>query len=301
MATIELDAADAARQGLAEAPLSWGRIVWRRFRRSRLAVLGAVVLLVLVGMSVLAPWIAPYSPEKFDLFSINAPPGPQHLFGTDEIGRDNLSRLIHGGRVSFGLAVVVVFGYVALGSVVGATAGFWGGWVDGALMRMADAVNSFPFLLLALTLAAILGSSTQNLALTLILVSWPVPARLVRGEFLSLRERDFVEAARATGAPAWRIAFRHMLPNAMAALIVQATLAVAFIILAEAALSYLGFGVPPEVPTWGNMMTEASNITALRYKPWQWVPPGICIFLSVLSINFVGDALRDALDPRLKH
>lgn len=291
------------KSGLKESASTWARAVWMRFKRNKLAVLGAVILVILILMSILAPVITSntlgWGRDEVDRY-VRAVPSARHPLGTDSVGRDNLTRLLYGGQVSLGIALSTVTIYIMIGTLVGAVAGFFGGWIDNVLMRMVDVVQSFPFLLLALTIVAIRGPAVENLIIALVLLGWPSSARLVRGEFLSLRERDYVEAARAVGAPSQRIIWRHMIPNALAPLIVTATLDVAGIILSEASLSYLGFGVQQPVPTWGNMLFEAQNMAVLTRMPWMWVPPGLMIFLTVLSINFVGDGLRDALDPRLK-
>lgn len=291
-------------QGLTPQGTTFFVAVFRRFRRNRLAMAGTVVLLLLVLMSILAPVITQntlgWERDEVDIKYIRSAPSARHPLGTDVAGRDNLTRLLYGGRVSLAIALGSVVIYMGLGIVVGAVAGYFGGWIDNVLMRFVDIVQSFPFLLFAMTIVAIRGPSITNLIFAILFLSWPVPARLVRGEFLTLRERDFVEAARATGASAFRIILKHMLPNAMAPLIVNATLEVAGLILFEASLSYLGFGVEQPVPTWGNMLTEAQSMGVLTRMPWLWLPPGLMIFLTVLSINFMGDGLRDALDPRLK-
>lgn len=291
-------------QGLSPSATSYAGAVWKRFRKNRMALVGGVILTLLCVITLLAPTITKstvgWGRDEIDIRYIRAEPSARHPLGTDSVGRDNLTRLLYGGQVSLTIALTTVSIYMVLGVIVGSIAGFFGGWLDNLLMRMVDIVQSFPFLLLALTIVAIRGPAVANLVYAIVFLSWPVPARLVRGEFLSLRERDFVEAARATGAGPTRIISRHMLPNALAPLIVNATLDVATIILFEAALSYLGFGVPQPIPTWGNMLSEAQNIAVLTNMPWLWVPPGLMIFLTVISINFLGDGLRDALDPRLK-
>lgn len=290
--------------GLSTSATTWSGAVWRRFRRNRMALAGAVVLLLLILLSILAPVIAEntlgWGRDEVDIRFIRAAPSARHPLGTDHAGRDTLTRLLYGGQVSLGLALGTVSIYMVVGVAVGAVAGYFGGAVDNVLMRLVDIVQSFPVILLALTIVAIRGPAISNLVLALSFLSWPTPARLVRGEFLSLKQRDFIEAARATGARSVRVVVRHMLPNALAPLIVSATLDVANIILTEAALSYLGFGVPQPWPTWGNMLTEANNYSVLTRMPWLWVPPGLMIFLTVMAINFLGDGLRDALDPRLK-
>jgi peptide/nickel transport system permease protein len=286
--------------GLAEKELSWFAIFWKRFRRSKAALVSLVFLVIVAGMAIFAPFVSPYDPNAVNLRARNLAPSSITWLGTDEIGRDIFSRLVYGGRISLSVGLISVSIYVLIGGTLGAIAGFFGGAIDNLIMRIADVFLAFPFILLAITLASILGPSIENLIVVIIVLAWPVPARLIRGEILSVRERDYITAARATGANNLRIIFRHMVPNAFAPLVVQATLAVAGIVLAEASLSYLGFGVRPPTPSWGNMLASAQSITVLRTMPWQWMPPGFAIFLTVLSINFVGDALRDALDPRLK-
>lgn len=290
--------------GLTASPSSWLKMIWRRFRKNRMAVVGLVMLTVLVTVTILAPVITAnttgWGRDEIDIQYVLVEPSARHPLGTDSVGRDSWTRLLYGGRVSLGLALGVVAVYMVMGTVIGAIAGYFGGILDNVLMRLVDVVLSFPFLPLALTIAAIYGPGFWKLFWTIVLISWPGPARLVRGEFLSLRERDYVEAARATGATSGRIIFRHMLPNAMAPLIVSATLSMAGIILFESALSYLGYGVPMPTPTWGNLLSEVNNMAVLTGKPWLWLPPGLMIFLTVISINFIGDGLRDALDPRLK-
>lgn len=277
---------------------------WRRFRRNKLAMAGLAVLTIIVLVTIFAGPITKmtmgWGRDEIEYSAVRVAPSARHPLGTDSVGRDVLTRLLYGGQVSLTIAAVSVASTLVIGAIVGSIAGFLGGWIDNALMRLVDVVTILPFLLIVLTLVAILGPSVKNLIIAIVLTGWPGTARLVRGEFLSLRERDFVEASRATGAPARRIIFRHILPNALPPLIVSATLGVAGIILSEASLSYLGFGVKVPTPSWGNMLSEANNIIVLTEMPWLWVPPGLLIFLTVLSVNFVGDGLRDALDPRLK-
>jgi peptide/nickel transport system permease protein len=293
-----------AQQALAEKRRSSASTVWRRFKRNKLAVAGLFVLILIVLVTVFAEPLTQatlgWGRDEFELKYIRSAPSARHPLGTDSVGRDNLTRLLYGGQVSLAIAAISVFSSIIIGTIVGAISGFFGGVVDNVLMRLVDIVTSLPFLPIALTLVAIRGPSVSNLIFAIIVLGWPGPARLVRGEFLSLRERDYVEAARATGAQPLRIIFRHMLPNALPPLMVSATLGLAGSILGEAALSYLGFGVRVPVPSWGNMLSEANNIVVLTTKPWIWMPPGLMIFLTVLSVNFVGDGLRDALDPRLK-
>lgn len=277
---------------------------WRRFARNKVAILGLVILLIIGLLTIFAPLITKYTvgwgPNEIELRYVLSPPSARHPLGTDSVGRDTLTRLLYGGRVSLSIALVTVLANCLIGIVAGAVAGYFGGWVDNVLMRLVDVILSFPFLPFALTLVAIRGPGIENLVFAIVLLGWPGPARLVRGEFLSLRERDFVEAARATGAKPWRIMMRHILPNTLGPLIVSATLGIAGIILLEAGLSFLGFGVRQPVATWGNMLTEANDLVTLTSRQWLWIPPGLMVFLTVLCINFVGDGLRDVFDPRQK-
>lgn len=280
--------------------MSPGRIFWIRFRRNKLAITGTVVLLILASLSIMAPWIAPHDPNTTNVRYREKPPSAEHPLGTDTLGRDVLSRLLYGGRISMTVGVVAVAISLSIGILLGSLAGYYRGWVDTVIMRFTDIVISFPFLIIAITIAAILGPNFRNTVIIIGLLSWTGTARLVRGEFLSIRERDYVEAAHAIGAGEGRIIFRHILPNAMAPIIVSATLGMASAVLMEAYLSFLGLGVQQPIPSWGNMLVAAESLKALQYQWWLWVPPGTAIFITVLSINLVGDGLRDALDPRLK-
>lgn len=271
--------------------------VWQRFRRHRLALIGSAVLVTLVVICVLAPEIFPLKPYAVDLRAYQKPPSAAHWLGTDSSGRDVLSRLIFGGQVSLSVGIVAVGIYVALGMLFGSLAGFWGGWVDSILMRLADVFMAFPRLIIIITVAALIGPSIYNVMLIIGLLGWPPTARIVRGMFLSLREREFVVASRAIGAGPAQIILRHLLPNVMAPVIVAATFGTAEAILLEAGLSFLGLGVQPPTASWGNMLNAAQDVAVLQSMPWLWLPPGLMIALTVLSLNFVGDGLRDALDP----
>jgi peptide/nickel transport system permease protein len=272
--------------------------VWHRFRRHRLALLGTSVMLVLVVASLGAPLIARHDPYTVDLRAYRKGPSAEHVLGTDSSGRDVFSRLLHAGRVSLSVGVVAVSIYAVIGIVLGGLAGFYGGWVDSLIMRLADMVLSFPSLIVIITIVSILGPSIYNVMLVIGALGWPPIARLVRGNFLSLRNQDFVFAAQAIGARNRRIIFRHVLPNAIAPVIVAASFGMAQAILVEAGLSFLGLGVQPPTPSWGNMLTDAQSISVLRSMTWLWLPPGLMIAATVSSINFIGDGLRDALDPR---
>ena len=273
---------------------------FRRFRRHKLAMLGGVFLLVVGIVAIFAPQIAPYNPSKTDYMNMEQGPSAKHLLGTDNIGRDVLSRIIFASRVSLSVGLITALVSTVLGTALGALAGYFGGIVDAVIMRSCDIFLSFPMLPIAIVIVAVLGPGTSNVILIAVLLSWPGLARIVRGQYLSLREQDYSQAARALGVGPMRITFRHLLPNAMAPVIVWATLNVAQVIILEAALSFLGLGVQIPAATWGNMLTDAQSIRIIEDLPWIWIPPGIMIFLTVLSINLLGDGLRDALDPSLK-
>ena len=254
---------------------------------------------ILVIGAVGAPIIARNDPYKVSISSYRKPPRAANILGTDSSGRDVLSRLLHAGRVSLSVGLVAVAIYATIGIILGALAGFYGGWVDSLIMRAADIVLAFPTLILIITIVSILGPSIYNVMLVIGLLGWPPIARIVRGLFLTLREREFILAGRTIGASNSRLIFRHILPNALAPVIVAATFGMASAILLEAGLSFLGLGVQPPTPSWGNMLTDAQSLTVLESMPWLWIPPGIAIALAVLAINFIGDGLRDALDPYL--
>lgn len=274
---------------------------WQRFVHSRSAVIAASLLAAIVAVSILAPWLAPHDPHTANLRMREQPPGPDHLLGTDSIGRDVLSRLLWGGRISLIIGITAAAISVGCGALIGAIAAVGGVWIDSILMRCVDVLLSFPKLVLLIVSAAIVPPTIPSLYTTVAvigLISWPGVARLVRGQLLTLRERDFVLAARAAGASRWRLIWQHLLPNAVGPLLVAATLDVAGAMSAEAALSFLSLGVQPPVPTWGNMLMNALSWRVLAGKWWLWVPPGLMLFVTVLTINLIGDSLRDALDPQ---
>jgi peptide/nickel transport system permease protein len=273
-------------------------VVLRRALSARLAPFGGVVVLLAVLAAVFAPLVSPYDPLKQDLASILAPPGGDHLLGTDNVGRDILARVIWGTRVSLVAGFVSVAIAAVVGSLLGLGAGFWGGRVDGGVMRLMDAVLAFPPLVLALALGAVLGAGLTGVLIALGVVYTPTFARLMRGQVLAIKAREYVEAARVLGAPSWRIVARHVLPNAATPIVVQASLSVAFAILAEASLSFLGLGIQPPEPSWGSMINAGRGY--LQQAPWIVFGPGAALFVTVLGLNFVGDAVRDALDPRLR-
>lgn len=271
--------------------------VWYRFRRHRLALVGSLVILLLALIAIGAPEVFNLDPYSTDLKAYRKPPNALHWLGTDSSGRDVVARLVHAGRVSLSVGVVAVSIYVTIGVVLGSLAGYHGKRVDSLIMRLADVFMAFPRMIIIITVAALVGPSIYNVMLLIGFLGWPPIARLVRGMFLSLREQDFVMAARCIGASDTRLMFRHLLPNAIAPLIVAATFGTAGAILTEASLSFLGLGVQPPTASWGNMLNAAQSITILESMPWLWVPPGLMIAITVLSLNFIGDGLRDALDP----
>jgi peptide/nickel transport system permease protein len=270
----------------------------RRAAATRLAPFGAAVLLLAVAAALLAPVVAPHDPLKQDLNHALGRPDRVHPLGTDNVGRDVLSRVIWGTRVSlvagFGSVVIAV----VVGGVLGLAAGYAGGRVDNLIMRVMDAVLSFPPLVLALALGAVLGAGLIGVVIALGVVYTPTFARLMRGQVLAITAREYVDAARALGLPGWRIAWSHVLPNATAPIVVQASLSVAFAILAEASLSFLGLGVQPPGASWGSMINAGRGY--LQQAPWIVFGPGAALFVTVVGLNFVGDAIRDALDPRLR-
>lgn len=273
---------------------------WRRIRRNRRAMFGVYVLVILALASVFAPQLTPHDRDKPNMLMAEQAPSREHWLGTDELGRDVFTRLMFGGRVSLTVGLVAVSIYMIIGVVLGSVSGYYGGVIDNVIMRFTDVVMVVPFFPLALTMAVVLKPSVYNTMIIIGLLSWTGICRLVRGEFLTLRQRDYVEAARAEGASDLRIIFRHILPNAMAPIMVAATLGVATAILSEAGLSFLGFGVQQPMPSWGNMLSSAISLRVLILQPWLWIPPGLIIFIAILAINLVGTGLRDALDPRLK-
>lgn len=274
------------------------RRAWRRFAADRLGMIGLVVLGLLVLMAVFAPFITRYSPNAINLNAMSQPPSLTHLLGTDETGRDMFARVVYGGRVDLLVGLMAALISVVLGGGLGAIAGYGGPRADAVIMRFTDLVMTFPAIVILLSVAAIAGPGLWNTILVIGLLNWPVPCRLVRAKVLLLREQEFVLSAQAEGQSPLRIVLRHVLPNTVDVLAVNTTLGVANAILLAAGLAFLGLGVQPPTPSWGNMVETARNITIMERLPWQWIPAGAAIVLTVLSINFVGDALRDALDPR---
>jgi len=275
------------------------RRAWRRFRRHRLAVASLLVLLLISILAVGAPLFQRYPPNKIDLRAHFQPPSSEHWLGTDRLGRDIWSRTIHGGRVSLAVGLSAAFLSTLIGTILGSLSGYYRGAVDMVIMRLTDVVMTFPSIVIMLTIAAFVGPGLRNVILIIGALSWPGTARLVRGQFLSFREQEFVEAARCLGVRDRRIIAVHILPNVLAPLLAQVTFAVGMAILTEAGLSFLGLGVPLPTPSWGNMLEAARNLEILQQGPWMWMPPAVMTLLTVLCVNFIGDGLRDAIDPRL--
>jgi peptide/nickel transport system permease protein len=283
---------------LQKPPQSYGRRVVRRFLKHHLAVLGLFVLVAMGLIVLIGPFVTPYTFDGQD-FSLIGEPGPmsaEHWLGTDELGRDAFTRLIYGGRVSLAVGLAGAIIATLVGTLVGALSGFYRGWTDAILMRFTDVMLSIPTLPLVLLLSGMFRPSPPLLVAIVGALIWMGTSRLVRSQFLALREREFVEAARALGAGGARLMFLHILPNAIGPITVAATLAVGSAIMLESALSFLGFGIQPPVPTWGNLLNKASSW--LGVAPWLAIPPGICILVTVLAVNFVGDGLRDAMEPK---
>ncbi|QYJ17076.1 Putative peptide transport permease protein [Rubrobacter xylanophilus DSM 9941] len=272
------------------------QIFWRRFKRHRLALVGGVVLLFLYAAAILAPWIAPYGYDEIDVTALNQPPSLEHPMGTDRLGRDELTRVLYGGRVSLMVGLCVGVFSTVIGAVVGIVSGYYGRFVDSTLMGFTDYMLVLPFLPLLLVLGSLFQFTPVTITFALVVLLWMDLARLVRGQVLSLRDQEFVLAARAIGVSDLRIMFRHILPNVVGVLVVKATLAVALAILLESAISYLGFGIQPPTPSWGNMLTDARATMTTQW--WLTVFPGLMIVITALCVNFVGDGLRDALDPK---
>jgi peptide/nickel transport system permease protein len=271
---------------------------WERFLKNKMAVAGSLVVLLLFAVSLLAPWIAPYDPSMIDLTQVLAAPSSAHPFGTDQLGRDVLSRMIWGARISLKVGFVATGIAILLGAILGAVSGYYGRWIDAVIMRFVDIMLCFPAFFLILAVIAILEPSIWNIMIIIGLTGWMGITRLVRADFISLKERDFVLAARVIGAGDPRIIFIHILPNAMASILVAATLGVAGAILTESALSFLGIGVQPPTPSWGNILTAGKDNIDIAW--WLSLYPGLAILITVLGYNLLGEGIRDSLDPRLR-
>lgn len=286
--------------------ITYKQLVWRKFRRHRLALVGSVIFVLLLIFTILGPFFVPYSYDTMDFTAIFAPPlTPGHLLGTDEMGQDILVRIMYGGRISLFVGFVSACIGASFGALIGLLSGYYGGLIDRFLMRFVDVMLSIPMFPVLLILTMLLGSGIRNVIIVLILFSWMGVARLVRGLTLTIKESDYILAAKALGQKNFKVILRHIVPNVLPIIIVAATLNISYAILAESSLSYLGLGIQPPTPSWGNMLQRSLNYmlgTAQGVSPW-WLTffPGFMIFLTVLNINFLGDGLRDALDPRVKN
>ncbi|GAB6271676.1 MAG: ABC transporter permease [Smithellaceae bacterium] len=271
---------------------------WEMFYKNKLALTGCGIVILLFVVSLMAPVIAPYDPGAIDLKNVLAPPSGEHWFGTDQLGRDVLSRMIWGARISLKVGFVATGLAILIGMILGAVAGYYGGWIDATIMRFVDVMLCFPAFFLILAVIAFLEPSIWNIMIVIGLTGWMGVTRLVRADFISLRERDFVRAARAIGANDARIIFLHILPNALASILVAATLGIAGAILTESALSFLGIGVQPPIPSWGNILTAGKDNIDIAW--WLSLYPGLAILITVVGYNLLGEGIRDASDPRLK-
>ena len=286
-----------------KSPETMGSLAWKRFRKHPGAMVGALVLILLI-LAIVFAGLSPYDPEKSDIKNKFQPPSLAHPFGTDGLGRDLMTRVLYGGRVSLSVGLMVVGITLSIGVPIGCIAGYFGGWIDNILMRIIDATLSLPSLMFLILLSAILretdlpfvsSNSVMTIAVVLGVLSWPTVARLVRAVFLTFREMEYVTAAKALGASNLRMMLSEILPNGFGPIIVESTLGIGYAIMEESGLSFLGFGIMPPTPSWGNLLNNAQN--HLTHYPWLAIFPGLMIFLTIISINFIGDGLRDALDP----
>jgi peptide/nickel transport system permease protein len=271
---------------------------WRSFKKNKIALVGAAIVLFFILLAVFAPLLAPYEISEQNLSERLQAPSKEHLFGTDDFGRDILSRVIYGARISLWVGFFSVLGSVVVGSLLGIVAGYYGKWIDAIISRIFDIMLAFPSILLAIGIVAVLGSSLQNALIAIAVINIPNFGRLIRSRVLSIKQEEYIVAARAIGMSDARILFHHILPNSMAPIIVQGTLAIATAIIEAAALGFLGLGAQPPNPEWGTMLASSKDF--LTQAPWTMVFPGLAIMLTVLGFNLMGDGLRDALDPRMK-
>jgi peptide/nickel transport system permease protein len=271
-----------------------------KMKKNKLILIGISILITLITVSFIGPLFLQQNMSSVDLYNISSPPSSEHFLGTDDLGRDVLARLLYGGRVSLLVGVFATMLQVIIGSILGVLAGYFGGIVDTIIMRIVDIVMCFPFFIVAIALAAIVGPSVVNLIVIIAVLSWTDIARIVRAEVLSIKERDFIMASKAIGFNNFDIILKHIIPNILSSILVAMTLSMATAILMEASLSFLGMGVKSPMPSWGNMLTAAQNMRTLSSEWWLWIPPGFMIIVSVLAINFLGEGLRKKLDPK-KH
>jgi peptide/nickel transport system permease protein len=288
---------NAAATAPAPARSGWSQSrVWRRLRRNPTALAGGVIVLLFIAIAIAAPLLAPYEPNVSSWLTVRKPPTAAHWMGTDDVGRDVMSRLIHGSRASLSAGIISVAIALLIGVPLGVLAGYYGGWLDAVISRITEAVLACPFLILAIALAAFLGPSLTNAMIAIGISAAPIFVRLARGQVLSVKTEDYVQGARAVGCSDFRIIRRYILPNIFPPLLVQSTLTIATAIIAEASLSFLGLGQQPPDPSWGSMLNTAKNF--ITQAPWMAIWPGVAIFVVVFGFNILGDGLRDALDPR---
>ena len=280
--------------------LSAGQIAKKKFFQNKMAVLGLIVIILFVILSVFAPLFTKLDPNQTDLLNIRGCPNAEHILGTDDLGRDIFTRLLYGGRISIAVGVISMVLQLAIGVTVGTLAGYFGGILDKIVMRIVDVIMCFPFFVIAIALASVLGGSMTNLVLIIGMLMWPGIARIVRSQVLVIKENEFIMGARALGLNWLEIIFSHVLPNIASSVLVASTLSVASGILMEATLSFLGLGVNPPDPSWGNMLVAAQSMSVLKNQWWMWIPAGTAVVLMVLAVNFFGDGLRDALDAKSK-
>lgn len=273
---------------------SWGKITWRRFCKNKVALASLIVFALIILIAILAPVISPYSPVE-SVGSFDAAPDAAHMLGTDDVGRDNLTRLIWGSRVSLFVGVGSVIIYAIIGITLGLVSGFFGGWIDMVVMRITEVFMSYPRFMIILVIVSLIGPNMFTVMLVMGFMGWPPICRLVRGQVLSIKTQDYIAAAIVTGYSPLTIVFKHILPNTVSPILVNCTFGIAQAILMEAALSFLGMGVQPPASSWGNMLTAAQSIMILSEEPWRWIPPGLAILLAVLTINFLGDGLNEAI------
>lgn len=274
------------------------QIAVRKFLKNKRAVFGVILITIFIVGSVFAPLFTTYDPSAVDLLNVRSAPTAEHLLGTDDLGRDVFTRLLYGGRISIAVGIASMALQIFIGVTLGAIAGYFGGIVDGIVMRFVDIIMSFPFFVIAMALASVLGGSMANLVLIIGMLMWPGIARIVRADVLVIKNNEFVTAAKALGLSTWEILMKEILPNIISSILVASTLSIANGILMEATLSYLALGVKPPAPSWGNMLVAAQNMAVLKSQWWLWIPPGFAVVLMVISINFVGDGLRDAIDAK---
>lgn len=282
-----------------DAMESWGKITWRRFCQNKAAVYSLFIFIVIILMAVLAPVISPYDPAQ-TVGAFDESPSSLFLLGTDDVGRDVLSRLIYGSQVSLIVGIGSVVMYALIGVTLGLLSGYFGGWIDSLIMRITEVFMSYPQFMIILVIVSLIGPNMMTVMLVMGLMGWPPICRLVRGEVMRIKSIDYVAAAIVTGYSPLTIVFRHILPNVLSPILVNCTFGIANTILTEAALSFLGMGVQPPASSWGNMLTSAQSIMILSEEPWRWIPPGIAILIAVLTINFLGDGLNEAINGDAK-